>query len=91
MTTSNIFDVQASEPVDVKQPDGTMKRVHRSYVNLRLHVLAPTMERVVELMHEHYPEARLHQIIKRTSVSEVIVDPAVWSEVAASPSDQVTP
>jgi hypothetical protein len=77
MTESNIFDVQASEPYDYKQPDGTVRRINPSHVNKRLHVLAPSMERVMELMHEHHPEAVLHQIIKRNSVSDVIVDPEV--------------
>jgi hypothetical protein len=72
---SNIFDVQASEPYDHKQSDGTTRRVVPEHVNRRLHVLAPTMERVIELMHERHPEAVLHQIIKRNSVSDVIVDP----------------
>ena len=78
---SNIFDVQASEPYDYTEPGGTVRRVVPSHVNRRLHVLAPTMERVIELMHEHHPEAVLHQIIKRNSVSDVIVDPELGGPV----------
>jgi hypothetical protein len=81
MAESNIFDVQASEPYDyMSTADNSVRRVVPQHVNLRLHVLAPTMERVVELMHEHHPEAVLHQIIKRTNVRDVIVDPQVWRD-----------
>jgi hypothetical protein len=75
MTESNIFDVQASEPYDYTNPDGTVRRITPGHVNRRLHVLAPTMERAIDLMHIHHPEAVLHQVIKRNSVSDVIVDP----------------
>jgi hypothetical protein len=76
---SNIFDVQASEPYDYTNPDGTIRRVTPSHVNRRMHILTTTIERVVELMHEHHPDAVLHQIIKRNSVSDVIVDPDITS------------
>lgn len=79
MNESNIFDVQASEPYDYKLPDGNVRRVNPSHVNKRLHILAPTVERAIELMHEHHPEAVLHQIIKRNSVSDVILDPDIFA------------
>lgn len=70
---SHVWDVQASEPWVT--PEGEVK--YRTYANVRLHILAPTMERCIELMHEHHPQVRLHQIIKRSSVDQVIVDPYI--------------
>lgn len=75
MAESNIWDVQASEPYETK--DGEKK--YRSYANLRLHILAATAERAFELMKEHHPDARVHQIIKRNSVTDVILDPDIFN------------
>jgi hypothetical protein len=85
MTESNIFDVQGSEPYAVDPDTGEPK--YRGYVNVRLHVLAETMERVVELMHEHHPQVRLHQIIKRNSVSDVILDPLIFGDAKPQGSE----
>jgi len=75
---SNIFDVQLSTPVFQKQPDLTMKRYEApSYVNKRMHIITTTAERALELMRAVYPEAIVHQIIKRSALTDVIVDPLV--------------
>ena len=74
---SNIWDVQASEPYERTDANGVVTKHRPQHVNRRLHILTTTMECAVELMHEHHPEAVLHQIIKRNSISDVIVDPAV--------------
>jgi len=74
---TNIWDVQASTP----NANGI---TYPNYTNLRLHVLTQTMERAIELMHEHHPQAKLHQIIKRTSVMQVIVDPTIYTEKETS-------
>lgn len=72
-TQTHIWDVQASEPYT--GPDG--QPVYRSYVNLRLHVLTDTMENAIALFKKHHPTCQLHQIIRRTAMQDVIVDPAV--------------
>lgn len=79
MVESNIWDVQASTPYE-QTVEGVTTKHYRPYVNLRLHVLAESAERVLELMHEHHPEARVHQIIKRNSVSDVILDPRIFGD-----------
>ena len=80
MNQSNIFDVQLSTPVLQKQPDGTMKRYEApSYVNKRMHVITSTAERAIELMRTTYPEGVVHQIIKRSATTDVIVDPELLS------------
>jgi hypothetical protein len=71
---TNIFDIQASEPY--LTPEGEKR--YRAYVNLRLHVLTDNLERAVELFKAVYPDAQLHQIIKRSSVAKVIVDSAIY-------------
>lgn len=81
---TNIFDVQASEPY--LTPDGETK--YRQYVNLRLHVVTDSMERAIELFREAHPDARLHQVIKRSTVSQVIVDPLIYG-VAHTVSDKI--
>lgn len=66
-----VWDVQASEPYQAG-PDGPWR--WRDYSNLRLTVLAGTMERAIELFRQHHPAARLHQVVKRNAITDVIVD-----------------
>jgi hypothetical protein len=73
----NIWDVQASVPYEVTDKDGTTRRITPQHVNKQLHVLTTTMESAIGLVREQYPEATLHQVIKRNRVSDVIVDLAV--------------
>lgn len=76
MNTKNtyVFDIQASEPYTT--PEGEKR--YRDYVNLRLHVLTGSVEAAIELFREAHPDARIHQVIRRTNMNEVIVDPKIW-------------
>jgi len=75
MNTSHIYDVQISTTVHQTQADGTIKHYQTNYVNKRMHVITTSAERAIELMREVYPEGFIHQVIKRSATTEVIVDP----------------
>ena len=79
MNTANIYDVQASEPYDRTDGKGNPIRYTPAHANLRMHVVTSSVERAIELVRQSHPEAVFHQIIKRSAVTECIVD----SEVSA--------
>ena len=76
-STANIYDVQVSTPRFQEQNDGTIKRYQSNYANERLHIITSTAERAIELMREVYPDGIIHQVIKRSATTEVIVDPVL--------------
>lgn len=76
---SVVWDCQGSEPYTT--PDGEVR--YRDYVNVNVHVLAPTMERAIELVREWHPAIRMHQVIKRTRTSTAIVDPNLFADAPA--------
>lgn len=64
-----IFEVQASEP------QGTSGN-YPSYSNLTTFVIAPSLERALQLARVQHPEMRTHQVIRRNQSSKaLIVDP----------------
>ncbi len=80
VTESNLWEAQVSTPIertDPKTGDVTWTR-RPSYTNKRVHVIAPTMERAIEIVRQQiHPEARFHQVIKRNDMNSVYVDQAV--------------
>jgi hypothetical protein len=72
----HLWEVGASKPM---MREGQAGYQHPSYSNLRFAVVAKTMQRVMELATEQYPDIVFHTIIKRNYMGEakVLIDPDV--------------
>jgi hypothetical protein len=72
----HLWEVGASKPVE--RQDGSLNR-YPGYTNLRFAVVARTMQRVMELATEQYPDIVFHTIQKRNYMGEahVLIDPEV--------------
>ena len=79
MKPSNIFDVQISTPGTRETADGAVSRRPPHYVSQWLHVITTTGERALELVRTVYPGCVVHQVIKRSTATDVIVDPELPS------------
>lgn len=68
----HLWDVRASYPVD-----HGAGRKRPSYDNLRFAVVARSMERVMAVARERYPDIRFHSIEKRNYMGKtaVMIDP----------------
>jgi hypothetical protein len=73
-----VFEIQASEQRDQILNGEVVNRVYPGYANLTAFVIAPTLERALELMRAEHPEMRTHQAIRRNQSRNLIVDPKLY-------------
>lgn len=71
----HIWEVEASD----REPP------HNYYSNLRLGVIARTMEDAIEAFRTKHPDARLHKVMRREAVGKnsVIIHSSIEKEVEA--------